>query len=118
MFETNTFFYIVGLFITIFTAVWSLAWWLSGQFTDIRNLIYSQVEKINSTLSQKLDYHEKHDDTRFASMDLRLASIRDDIWDIRVRNAAVKGVIVNSKGPSTSVVNDLKKHFTVEEEVE
>lgn len=78
----------VGLFLTIFAAVWSLAWWLSGQFTAIRNLIYSQVEKLNISLSQKLEYHEKHDDGRFAMVDTRLNNARDDLWDIRVRNAS------------------------------
>lgn len=79
---------LIGLFMTTFAAVWSLAWWLSGQFTDLRNLIYSQVEKLNTVFSNKLDYHEKHDDTRFSNLDTRLASVRDDIWDIRVRNAS------------------------------
>lgn len=73
--------------------MWSLAWWLSGQFTAIRNLIYSQVEKLNTSFSQKLDYHEKHDDTRFSNLDIRMASIRDDIWDIRVRDAAQSGTV-------------------------
>lgn len=92
MFENSQLFLsAVGLFLTVFAAVWSLAWWLSGQFTNLRNLIYTQVEKLNNSFSSKLDYHEKHDDTRFANLDLRFASVRDDIWDIRVRNAATDG---------------------------
>ena len=79
---------LIGLFMTTFAAVWSLAWWLSGQFTALRNLIYDQVDKLNKIFTDKLDYHEKHDDTRFSSIDTRLADVRDDIWDIRVRNAS------------------------------
>lgn len=83
---------VIGLFLTIFAAVWSLAWWLSGQFTALRNLIYLQVEKLNDSLSKKLEYHEKHDDARFSHIDTRLNNARDDLWDIRVRNASRDGL--------------------------
>lgn len=87
MFENiNIILAISGVFLAIFGSVWSLAWWLSGQFTAIRNLVYSTSEKTREMLLEKLEYHERHDDTRFTN-------IRNDIWDIRVRNAAKDGVV-------------------------
>lgn len=88
MFESLNIVGLVGLFLTVFAAVWSLAWWLSGQFTAIRNLLYNEIKSLERNLFEKLEYHEKHDDTRFTSIDTRLSSVRDDIWDIRVRNSA------------------------------
>lgn len=71
-----------GLIASIAASVWSLAWWLSGHFLSIRKDLYT----LEKTIIDKLEYHERHDDTRFGQ-------IRDDIWDIRVRNAATDGVI-------------------------
>jgi len=80
---------VVGLLISIFGAVWSLAWWLSGHFTNIRKDFYA----LGKEILDKLEYHERHDDTRFSQ-------IRDDIWDIRVRNAAFDGTIKPTKKES------------------
>lgn len=103
MFELSTpMLEIIGLFLTVFGAIWSLAWWLSGQFTNVRSLIYTTAEKTINNIIAKLEYHEKHDDTRFATMDARLVNVRDDLWDIRVRNAAIDG--------STLMTRDKKKN--------
>jgi hypothetical protein len=89
MFENvNLLVVVAGLFLTVFGAVWSLAWWLSGQFTAIRNLVYTTAEKTRDTILTKLEYHEKHDDTRFNGIHDRIKNLGDDIWDIRVRNAS------------------------------
>lgn len=74
----------VGVFVG--GTVWALAWWLSGQFSEIRSFVYSQTTRIEQTILNKLEYHEKHDDTRFQG-------IRNDLWDIRVRNAAKDGLV-------------------------
>lgn len=82
MFEgANLFVSMAGLFLTVFAAVWSLAWWLSGQFTAIRNLVYTTAEKTASSILSKLEYHERHDDDRFSQ-------IREDLAEVRIRNAA------------------------------
>src|SRR6266446_1738201 len=77
----------VGLAVGIFVGgtVWALAWWLSGQFSGTRSLVYEQLARVEQTIVSKLEYHERHDDTRFAD-------IRNDIWDIRVRNASKDGL--------------------------
>lgn len=81
MFDQQLFFTIAGLFLTIFAAVWSLAWWLSGKFSKVTNLIFTTAEKTREVLLNKLEYHERHDDDRFSQ-------IREDLGEIRIRNAA------------------------------
>jgi hypothetical protein len=100
---------LVTVSLTIIGTVWSLAWWLSGKFSELRHLVYDQVEKLGKEITNKLEYHEKHDDQRFLSMG-------NDIWEMKVRNAAVKGIISKSKGPSTNLALDLKEHFREEAE--
>lgn len=74
-----------GIIFTIVSAVSSLTWWLSGQFSSVRHLVFERIGLVEKTIMDKLEYHEKHDDTRFGS-------IRNDLWDIRVRNAAKDGL--------------------------
>lgn len=81
----------LAFFLTIFGAVWSLAWWLSGQFTAIRSLIYSTAEKTTLGIMSKLEYHEKHDDQRFIALGDQIQNVRDVMWDMRVRQAAKDG---------------------------
>jgi uridine kinase len=62
-------------------SVWGLAWWLSGQFTTLRSLVHEQITKTEAVILSKLEYHEKHDDSRFDD-------IKRDIWDVKLRAAA------------------------------
>ena len=61
-----------------------MSWWLNGQFSSLRRLVFEKTEQIKDALITKLEYHEKHDDARFQG-------ISNDLWDIRVRNAARDG---------------------------
>ncbi len=88
--ESNIIIGVIALFLTIFGAIWSLAWWLSGQFTKIRNLIYEQIKGLESHFLNKLEYHEKHDDQRFAA-------ISNDLWEIKMANAAMRGLFTEDK---------------------
>lgn len=63
----------------------SLVWWLSNQFRDVRNLVYVKFDELSKMLSEKIEYHERHDDQRFNS-------ISNDLWAIRIRNAARDGI--------------------------
>lgn len=81
----------LGIIVTILSAVSSLTWWLSGQFSSVRHLVHERVGLVEKNLIDKLEYHERHDDTRFQG-------IRNDLWDIRVRNAAKDGLISVPKG--------------------
>lgn len=75
----------MGIIFTVVSAVSSLTWWLSGQFSSVRHMVYERIGLTEKILIDKLEYHERHDDTRFAG-------IRNDLWDIRVRNAAKDGL--------------------------
>lgn len=79
--DLYSFLTIVG---SVIVFVGSMTWWLALQFGSLRNLVYSQIKEVRDTIISKLEYHEKHDDERFNSL-------RNDIWDIRVRNAARDG---------------------------
>lgn len=61
-------------------SVWGLAWWLSGQFSTIRDLVYEQISKTGEAILEKLEYHEKHDDSRFED-------IKRDLWEVKLRQA-------------------------------
>lgn len=72
----------LGFLGSVITAVWTLAFFISSQFNNIRK----EIAQMGKDIVSKLEYHERHDDSRFSQ-------IRDDIWDIRVRNAAADGII-------------------------
>lgn len=75
---------LITVLITVIGTVWSLAWWLSHQFSKIRDLVYSKIDLLETAITAKLEYHERHDDQRFNNM-------RNDIFDLRIRNAAQDG---------------------------
>lgn len=79
--EINT----ASVVLIIVTSIFALGWRLNNQFRDIRQLVYQQSDKIKEFVMSKLDYHEKHDDDRFDK-------INNDLWLIRLRNAAKDGV--------------------------
>lgn len=85
---------VCSAFIGSIGGVWGLAWWMQKQFNSTRHMIFAEVEKIMN----KLDQHEEYDNKRFQD-------IRDDIWLMRVRNAARDGVVAgnnaNSSGSSS-----------------
>ncbi len=73
----------VGIAVGVFVGgtVWGLAWWLSGQFSSLRHLMYELVNSTEKTILSKLEYHEKHDDSRFDD-------VKRDIWEMKLRSAA------------------------------
>jgi len=113
--EYKVFVELAGLFLTIFAAVWSLALWISGQFTKVRGLIYETAEKTSATIMAKLEYHEKHDDARFSSLDNRIVNIRDDLWGIQMRNAAIRGLYLSTDDDTLTPVSKKVKKLLKEE---
>jgi hypothetical protein len=96
--EFNNWLYLAFLIIsitstTLGTAFW-LSWWLSKQFVSTKQLVYERADSLKKFFLEKIEYHEKHDDSRFQE-------IRNDIWDIRVRNAARDGLIVRKRHAGT-----------------
>ena len=75
----------LSLLVTVILAVagivWTFAWWLSNKFNSMMATFYNKIDSVGAVILDKLEYHEKHDDKRFQQ-------VSNDIWDIRVRNAA------------------------------
>lgn len=68
------------------TAGWVSAWWLSRKFSGLTKQIDDQIEKLEGNLIKKMEYHEEHDDSRFTQ-------VRNDIWELRLENAAKEGKV-------------------------
>ena len=71
----------IGIVITVITAVSSLTWWLSVQFASVKALVFEKIGLTEKIIVEKIEYHERHDDTRFAQ-------IREELSELRIRNAA------------------------------
>lgn len=66
----------ISIIIAISGSVWSMAWWLNGHFNNIRKDFLA----LGKEIINKLEYHEKHDDQRFAD-------VINNIWEIKLRQA-------------------------------
>ena len=73
---------LAALIISLFSAEWVFIVWLSRQFTKV----YSKMDELTDRILAKLEYHERHDDQRFQN-------VSNDIWSIKVRNAAKDGLV-------------------------
>jgi capsule polysaccharide export protein KpsE/RkpR len=67
----------------------SLAVWINGQFAKIGRFIMEQTDK----MLNKLEYHERHDDERFADVTKRFDAVSKNLYEIRISNAARSGKI-------------------------
>lgn len=77
----------IALAFTILSSVGSLAWFLHGQIAALKDYVNSELKKVEKIFVDKLEYHERHDDKRFSD-------IVDDIWELRLRYAAVEGLVL------------------------
>lgn len=75
-----------GMILTIvgsmLTSVWILRGSIEKQFSEIRRLVYERTDQLLKTFTDKLEYHERHDDQRFND-------INNNIWMLRIRSAAI-----------------------------
>lgn len=74
-------YYTVASVATVLSGVW----FMSKRLNDLKSLIYQRTEQLKDIFEKKLEYHEQHDDRRFEQ-------IRNDLWEIRVANAARYGL--------------------------
>lgn len=79
---------LLGFLSVIVGVVWGHSLWLQKQFDSLKELIYAKVNTLEDNLMSKLEYHEKHDDKRFLDLYNRL-------WEMRLRNAAIDGMILD-----------------------
>lgn len=80
---------IVTIIVGTFTSVVALSWWLNRQFNSVRELIYAKIDQTEKILLSKLEYHERHDDKRFSDL-------INEIWEIKLRQAAAQGLLAES----------------------
>lgn len=78
---------LVTIILAIFGAEWAFGVWINRQISSVKDFIYQEIRQLRDDLLGKLEYHERHDDRRFDV-------IRNDILEIRVRNAARDGLPV------------------------
>lgn len=71
---------LAALIATILGAVWTQGIWISKQFAVLKDFVNTKVDIV----MDKLEYHEKHDDSRFNDISNR-------IWTLRLENAQDKG---------------------------
>ena len=71
----------LGIVFTVLSTVAGLTWWLSGQFSTLKSLMLEKIGLSAKIITEKIEYHERHDDDRFSQ-------IREDLSELRIRNAA------------------------------
>jgi hypothetical protein len=86
---------VVSLIGALLGFLWSVTAWISKQFATNRELVYDKFEQLQKFITDKIEYHEKHDDERFDAVAKELTVMRSDIsrdiWELRLRNAMVDG---------------------------
>lgn len=86
---------VIAISVTIITAVWGHALWLSGQFKSVYSAIDIKFDKILDSISEKLEYHERHDDQRFGH-------VSDSIWELRLQQALQTGNNILAKAKKST----------------
>lgn len=76
---------------TLIGVVWYANSWLNKQFSDTKKVIFERLDRMQEAFMGKLEYHERHDDQRFHD-------VTNDIWAIKVRNAAIDGIRAKNNG--------------------
>lgn len=76
---------IFGAIIGTALFVWASAWWLAKKFSGVEGTLFKKIDALEDNILRKLEYHERHDDERFSQ-------VRNEVWDIKVRNAARDGL--------------------------
>lgn len=79
----------VGWVLTGGATAITATWWLSRQFSSIRDLIHSKISQTEKIILDKLEYHERHDDQRFSDL-------HNQIWEMKILQAAHNGSPVPS----------------------
>lgn len=70
-----------GLIAALITGGWVGANFLNKKFLEVHDNLDNKLSNLERNIISKLEYHERHDDERFAAVDKA-------VWEIRIRNAA------------------------------
>lgn len=91
MFSLSTEWIIAGGASVLLYAIF-LTWWLGKQFSNIRQLVFNKIDDLYTKLTDKLEYHERHDDARFSAIQqdvqTRANSVMNDIWALKLQQAS------------------------------
>lgn len=98
---------LIGVSLTIVGILLSAGWvsqsWLNKKFADASLAFNDKIDKLEDIIVRKMEYHEQHDDSRFAELrklgEIRFNELKNDVWDIRIRNAAKDGHVLPKKVP-------------------
>lgn len=71
----------IGELVTFILTFGGGSWWLSSKFNGLKESMYQRIDNLGDKISAKIEAHERHDDSRFSA-------IQNDIWLIKLRNAA------------------------------
>lgn len=75
-----------ALGMSIIGSIWAFALWIHKSFSGVQDKLYSKLERLEKVFSDKLEYHERHDDKRFSE-------VHDEIWELKLRHAASQGYV-------------------------
>lgn len=85
----------LGAMAIVFTFSWQVFSKVKDELSKTKEMIFKKLEEVTEKIMNKLEYHERHDDQRFHdiadNMNKRFNATSDDIWAIKVRNAAIDG---------------------------
>ena len=81
---------VIGTGMGLLLTIWRFAIWIQNQFSSLKDQIHKSVSDLEAKVLNKLEYHEKHDDRRFSE-------VHNEIWEIKVLNAAKQGMIANPR---------------------
>lgn len=73
---------LLGIVGGVASTVALITWVFATQLAKLKSLFFDKIDQTFEKIMSKLEYHERHDDTRFSE-------IRDDLAEIRIRNAYV-----------------------------
>lgn len=72
--------------ITVISVAAGLAWMISKEFSGLKDIIADRIrqteekiEQVERVLLEKMEYHERHDDTRFGD-------VTNAIWETKLQN--------------------------------
>jgi hypothetical protein len=82
-------YYMTMILGSVFGTIWGLAIWLTGKFSALKGQFYDKIDKSVGLLLDKLEYHERHDDQRFAELNR-------DINALHIRNATADALLLSN----------------------
>lgn len=94
MSDWNVILGVLGTGMVILTTIWRFAIWIQQQFNSVKDYVDKRFTELEAKVINKIEYHEKHDDHRFAE-------IHNEIWQLKVLDAARNGISMSTRKEDT-----------------